>query len=205
VTNMDLTTRIPCSARSDAQHELLAGIIGVAIDTEAGGLVGRCQISVPTMDGSPILASYLVPSNSNPNLWYAVARTDRGLVCACPGFSYRGDCKHLECCEEAPADVLLARQAAGETLTTVEILDALVPCEPQPFKPGDYAEYRYPISGATIRGTVVWVRGERVGLNYWDARKNTWKRDSFNIANLAACSERPDRAARAYDDLFDAA
>jgi hypothetical protein len=205
---MNLSTPRPCHTRSDDQHSYLAGIIGVEVDTEAGGLIGRCRVQAAIVtDGGNVTASYSVPSDSDPDLWYVLARTDKGnLFCACPGFSYRGGCKHLDCCEEAPADVLLARQAeTGVQPTTVEILDVLVPREPQPFKPGDYAEYRYPISGAVIRGTVVWVRGERVGLNYWDARKNAWQRDSFSIANLAAAIEPVDRAARAYGDLFDAA
>jgi hypothetical protein len=144
----ELLTPRPAHTRSDAQHELLAGIIGVAIDTEASGLVGRCQISVPTMDGSPILASYLVPSNSNPNLWYAVARTERGLVCACPAFVYRGRCSHLDCCEEAPAEL------TGPARLFV----------PQPFRVGDPVIGTNPRNGHQEFGMVARVGEDRVTI-----------------------------------------
>jgi hypothetical protein len=146
---MNLSTPRPCHTRSDDQHSYLAGIIGVEVDTEAGGLVGRCKVQVAIVtDGGNVTASYLVASNSDPGLWYALARTDKGnIFCACKGYEMRGRCSHLENCDEAPAPA------------PVVVLDF------QPFRVGDPVVYTSPRDGATVSGQVAAVAGERVTIS----------------------------------------
>jgi hypothetical protein len=149
---MDLTTRVPCSTRTQAQHELLAAIIGIKpenIDTEAGGLIGRCRVQAAVVtDGGQVTASYLVESNSDPGLYYALAATDKGnLFCACKGFDIRGKCSHMISCDEAPAPA-----------------PVVVP-DFQPFRVGDPVVYTSPRDGATVSGQVAAVAGERVTIS----------------------------------------
>jgi hypothetical protein len=188
---MDLTTRIPCSERTMAQHSYLAGIIGVEVDTEAGGLVGRCRVQAAIVtDGGDVTACYSHPSNSDPNLWYVLLRTDRGgLFCPCKGFEMRGRCSHLENCDEAPAPA------------PVVVLDF------QPFRVGDPVVYTSPRDGATVSGQVAAVAGERVTIS---TASGAYR--NFPIAHVTPWQPRMvERGATrledtaAYRDLFDAA
>lgn len=181
---IDLTTPRPCATRTEAQHAYLADLIGVAVDESSAGLVGRCKVAVAVVtDGGQVVASYSVPSNSDPDLWYALARTDKGGVfCACPSFEYRGRCSHIEATEEAPA----VR-------------------EPQPFKVGDPVVYTNPRDGDQVVGQVAAVAGERVTMstatgayrNFPIAHITPWQAPSVD---RKAAIER--RAAQAYSDLF---
>ena len=42
-----------------------------------------------------------VPSNSDPKLTYQIQRTPYGFRCSCPGFYYRGDCRHMKMWQES--------------------------------------------------------------------------------------------------------
>jgi hypothetical protein len=191
---MDLTTRVPCSTRTQAQHELLAAIIGIKpenIDTEAGGLIGRCRVQAAVVtDGGQVTASYLVESNSDPGLYYALAATDKGnLFCACKGFDIRGKCSHMISCDEAPAPA-----------------PVVVP-DFQPFRVGDPVVYTSPRDGATVSGQVAAVAGERVTIS---TASGAYR--NFPIAHITPWQPRTvERGATrledtaAYRDLYDAA
>jgi hypothetical protein len=188
---MDLTTRIPCSERSDAQHNYLASIIGVAVDTEASGLIGRCKVQVAIVtDGGNVTACYSHPSNSDPNLWYVLVRTDRGgLFCPCKGFEVRGKCSHMGACEEE------------------KIAPLVVVPDFQPFKVGDPVVYTSPRDGATVSGQVAAVAGERVTIS---TASGAYR--NFPIAHITPWQPRTvERGATrledtaAYRDLYDAA
>jgi hypothetical protein len=215
---MDLTTRVPCSTRTQAQHELLAGIIGIApenINTEAGGLIGRCRVQAAIVtDGGNVTASYLVESNSDPGLYYALARTDKGnIFCPCKGYEMRGKCSHMSSCDEAPAPVAHVNNRhpldppAG--LRWCEVSDyydpyASVVPDFQPFRVGDPVVYTSPRDGATVSGQVAAVAGERVTIstasgayrNYPIAHITPWQprtveREATRLEDTAA-----------YQDLF---
>jgi hypothetical protein len=188
---MDLNTPRPAHTRSAAQHNYLAGIIGVAVDTEAGGLVGRCRVQVAIVtDGGNVTASYLVESNSDPGLYYALARTDKGnIFCPCKGYEMRGKCSHMGSCDEAPAPA------------PVVVLDF------QPFRVGDPVVYTSPRDGATVGGQVAAVAGERVTIS---TASGAYR--NFPIAHITPWQPRTvERGATrledtaAYRDLFDAA
>jgi hypothetical protein len=188
---MNLSTPRPCHTRSDDQHSYLAGIIGVEVDTEAGGLIGRCRVQAAIVtDGGNVTASYLVASNSDPGLWYALARTDKGnIFCACKGYEMRGRCSHLENCDEAPAPA------------PVVVLDF------QPFRVGDPVVYTSPRDGATVSGQVAAVAGERVTIS---TPSGAYR--NFPIAHVTPWQPRTvERGATrledtaAYRDLFGAA
>lgn len=40
--------------------------------------------------------TYITPSTSDPSLSYTISWAHNHYVCSCPGYSFRGKCKHAE-------------------------------------------------------------------------------------------------------------
>jgi hypothetical protein len=93
---IDLITPIPCADRTEAQHALLAAIIGAEIDEQSAGVVGPCRVKVADLPAEfEIAASVVVPSQSEPGLYYAVAVDELGaVICPCKAGQFRANCSH---------------------------------------------------------------------------------------------------------------
>jgi hypothetical protein len=115
---IDLITPIPCAERTEAQHALLASIIGAEIDEQGAGIVGPCRVKVADVpEGFEIAASVVVPSSSEQGLYYAVAVDTWGaVICPCKAGQFRANCSHGALAQEcwALAELVEAWDDASE-------------------------------------------------------------------------------------------
>lgn len=65
----------------------------VGLLEETLNLLARAQQGLAA--AVPKVQEFQVPSSRNPNEFYTVTITDGAALCTCPGFTYRGNCRHI--------------------------------------------------------------------------------------------------------------
>jgi hypothetical protein len=96
VANDDLVSRVVQDAAAEfrARHHLhSAATAGGPTVTDAEAFERALQRLVKVLSGSPV-RRFRIASTSHEGLEYEIVVADVDVTCTCPGFEYRGQCRH---------------------------------------------------------------------------------------------------------------